>query len=121
MDITRRQAVKSAAFAAGAVAAAAVPVAARAQDVAGASSQEAVMRTRISNTSPLLLSAVYGNTPDSLWWGNTLEGAWSAVPDDIKPYAAIELHPAKVCKPTSCIPKDTPELRAWYKHMLDEA
>lgn len=120
MDITRRQAVKSAAFAIGAVAAA-VPVAARAQDAAGASSQDAVMRTRISNTSPLLLSAVYGNTPDSLWWGNTLEGAWSAVPDDIKPYAAIELHPAKVCKPTSCIPKDTPELRAWYKHMLDEA
>lgn len=62
MDITRRQAVKSAAFAVGAVAAA-VPVAARAQDAAGASSQDAVMRTRISNTSPLLLSAVYGNTP----------------------------------------------------------
>ena len=72
MDITRRQAVKSAAFAIGA--AAAVPAAARAQDAAGASSQDAVMRTRISNTSPLLLSAVYGNTPDSLWWGNTLEG-----------------------------------------------
>lgn len=79
------------------------------------------MRTVISNTSPLLLSAVYGNTPDSLWWGNTLEGAWAAIPDDIKPYAAIELHPAKVCKPTSCIPRDTPELRAWYVNMLKEA
>lgn len=83
--------------------------------------EDGAMRTNISNASPLLLSAVYGDTTDSLWWGNTLEGAWKAIPDDVKPYAAIELHPAKVCKPTSCIPRDTPELRAWYTNMLDTA
>lgn len=27
--------------------------------------------------------------------GNTLKGAWEAIPEDVKPYAAIELHPAK--------------------------
>lgn len=86
-----------------------------------ASADEVPMRTTINNESPLLLSAVYGNTEDSLWWGNTLQGAWNAIPDDLKPYAAIELHPAKVCKPTSCIPKDSDALRAWYKNMLDEA
>lgn len=80
------------------------------------------LRTNISNDSPLLLSAVYGNDQGTdLWWGNTLEGAWAAIPDDVKPYAAIELHPAKVAKPTSCIPKDSPELRAWYTKMLDKA
>lgn len=120
MDVTRRQAIKSAAAALGAVTATALPGVARADD-APAAVRASAMRTTINNASPLLLSAVYGNTPDSLWWGNTLEGAWAAVPDDIKPYAAIELHPAKVCKPTSCIPRDTPELRAWYTHMLDEA
>ncbi|MDB2091866.1 MULTISPECIES: glycoside hydrolase family 98 domain-containing protein [Clostridium] len=84
-------------------------------------SQEDEMRTKISNDSPLLIEPVYGDTENSLWWGNTLKGAWDAIPDDVKPYAAIELHPAKVCKPTSCIPKDTPELRRWYINMLDEA
>nr|WP_306792689.1 glycoside hydrolase family 98 domain-containing protein [Collinsella urealyticum] len=79
------------------------------------------MRTTINNESPLLLSAVYGDSTDGLWWGNTLEGAWRAIPDDVKPYSAIELHPAKVCKPTSCTPRDTPELRSWYISMLDTA
>ena len=119
MNFTRRQVLESSAAGMAAVAAGA-PRAAFAATV-GEEAQSVPLRTTINNGSPLLLSAVYGNTPESLWWGNTLEGAWSAVPDDVKPYAAIELHPAKVCKPTSCIPKDTPELRAWYINMLKEA
>ncbi|MDS5650489.1 glycosyl hydrolase family 98 C-terminal domain-containing protein [Streptococcus pneumoniae] len=80
------------------------------------------MRTTINNESPLLLSPLYGNdNGNGLWWGNTLKGAWEAIPEDVKPYAAIELHPAKVCKPTSCIPRDTKELREWYVKMLEEA
>ncbi|MBU9728837.1 glycoside hydrolase family 98 domain-containing protein [Diplocloster modestus] len=79
------------------------------------------MRMTIDNSHPLLISAVYGDPTDTLWYGNTLTGAWNAIPDDVKPYSVIELHPGKICKPTSCIPKDTPELRAWYIKMLEEA
>ncbi|MBF0787306.1 discoidin domain-containing protein [Streptococcus sp. 19428wC2_LYSM12] len=80
------------------------------------------MRTTINSHSPLLLSPLYGNDEgNGFWWGNTLKGAWDAIPEDVKPYAAIELHPAKVCKPTSCIPKDTVELRTWYEKKLAEA
>lgn len=119
MNLTRRQVIEAAVGLASV--AAAVPTIAGASPANGTGAGEVPMRTRIDNASPLLLSAVYGNTPDSLWWGNTLEGAWAAIPDDVKPHAAIELHPAKVCKPTSCIPRDTPELRSWYTAMLKEA
>lgn len=79
------------------------------------------MRMQIDNNNPLLISALYGDPDDKLWYGNTLTGAWDLIPDDVKPYSVLELHPGKICKPTSCIPKDTPELRAWYTMMLDEA
>lgn len=81
----------------------------------------AAMRMTINNENPLLISSVYGDPKETLWYGNTLTGAWSQIPDDVKPYSVIELHPGKICKPTNCIPKDTPELRAWYIKMLDEA
>lgn len=79
------------------------------------------MRMTVDNEHPLLISSVYGDPDETLWYGNSLTGAWDQIPDDVKPYSVIELHPGKVCQPTSCIPKDTPELRAWYIKMLDEA
>lgn len=79
------------------------------------------MRMRVDNEHPLLISSVYGDPNETLWYGNSLTGVWNQIPDDVKPYSVIELHPGKVCKPTSCIPRDTPELRAWYIKMLDEA
>lgn len=87
-----------------------------------AQENKAPMRMTINNENPLLLSPLYGNDESNgIWWNNTLEGAWNAIPEDIKPHAAIELHPAKVCKPTSCIPRDSETLRAWYVSMLDKA
>lgn len=79
------------------------------------------MRLTINNENPLLISSVYGDPEETLWYGNTLTGVWNQIPDDVKPYSVIELHPGKVCEPTSCIPKDTPALRAWYIKMLDQA
>lgn len=84
-------------------------------------SSNANMRMVIDNEHPLLISALYGDPEETLWYGNSLVGAWNQIPDDVKPYSVMELHPGKVCKPTSCIPRDTPELRAWYIKMLDEA
>lgn len=63
MNFTRRQVLESAAAGMAAVAAGA-PRAAFAATV-GEEAQSVPLRTTINNGSPLLLSAVYGNTPDT--------------------------------------------------------
>ena len=57
------------------------------------------MRMRVDNEHPLLISSVYGDPNETLWYGNSLTGVWNQIPDDVKPYSVIELHPGKVCKP----------------------
>lgn len=79
------------------------------------------MRMTVDNSHPLLICPVYGDPTNDLWYGNTLVGAWNLVPDDVKPYTVIELHPGKICTPNVCVPHDTTALRAWFIKMLDLA
>ena len=120
MDITRRQAVKICGFCRRRCGRR------RARSGLGAGCRRGILSRRCheDENKQYLPVAAFGRVRQHAGLplvGEHARGGLVRCPDDIKPYAAIELHPAKVCKPTSCIPKDTPELRAWYKHMLDEA
>ncbi len=54
------------------------------------------LRKVVDNAHPLLMLPVYGKeyspSGSELDWGDTLVGRWRQVPDDLKPFAAIELH-----------------------------
>lgn len=61
-------------------------------------------RMLVDAEHPLLLVSLYANTKHQEWWDNsgipgvpmqghnTMEGVWSLIPEDLKPYTAIQLH-----------------------------
>ena len=61
-------------------------------------------RMLVDAEHPLLLVSLYANTKHPTWWDNsgipgvpmqghnTMEGVWSLIPEDLKPYTAIQLH-----------------------------
>ena len=63
--------------------------------------EPAEKRREISNEFPLMIIPLYANGPYynqaervyGFWGDDTLIGKWEAVPDDLKPYTVIELHP----------------------------
>lgn len=64
----------------------------------------ATPRMLVDAEHPLLLVSLYANTKHPTWWDNsgipgvpmqghnTMEGVWSLIPEDLKPYTAIQLH-----------------------------
>lgn len=64
----------------------------------------ATPRMPVDAEHPLLLVSLYANTKHPAWWDNsgipgvpmqghnTMEGVWSLIPEDLKPYTAIQLH-----------------------------
>ena len=64
----------------------------------------ATPRMLIDAEHPLLLVSLYANTKHPAWWDNsgvpgvpmqghnTMEGVWRLIPEDLKPYTAIQLH-----------------------------
>ena len=61
-------------------------------------------RMLVDAEHPLQLVSLYANTKHPAWWDNsgipgvpmqghnTMEGVWSLIPEDLKPYTAIQLH-----------------------------
>lgn len=56
------------------------------------------LRKIVNNENPALLVPLYGKSPESLVMenGDTLLGRWETLPDDIKPYAVMQLHPGGI-------------------------
>ena len=64
----------------------------------------ATPRMLVDAEHPLLLVSLYANTKHPAWWDNsgvpgvpmqghnTMEGVWRLIPEDLKPYTAIQLH-----------------------------
>ena len=64
----------------------------------------ATPRMLVDAEHPLLLVSLYANTKHPDWWDNsgvpgvpmqghnTMEGVWRLIPEDLKPYTAIQLH-----------------------------
>ena len=84
--------------------------------------QPAEKRREISNTSPLMMIPLYANGETysqsekeyGFWGDDTLSGKWEEVPDDLKPYTVIELHPDD-------LPKRDGAVQDFYEHFLKEA
>ncbi|VRM46131.1 Glycosyl hydrolase [Streptococcus pneumoniae] len=77
-------------------------------------------RREINNEHPLLMMPLYANGEEfnqgkyTFWGGDTLTGKWENIPDDLKPYTVIQLHPDD-------LPKRDGAARDFYEHMLEEA
>lgn len=84
--------------------------------------QPAEKRREISNTSPLMMIPLYANGETysqsekeyGFWGDDTLSEKWEEVPDDLKPYTVIELHPDD-------LPKRDGAVQDFYEHFLKEA
>ena len=79
-------------------------------------------RREISNTSPLMIIPLYANGVTyeqqnreyGFWGDDTLIGKWESVPDDLKPYTVIEIHPDD-------LPKRDGVAADFYEHILQQA
>ena len=77
-------------------------------------------RREISNEHPLMIIPLYAHGPKyergeyGFWGDDTLTGKWETVPDDLKPYTVIELHPDD-------LPKREGTASDFYEHYLEEA
>lgn len=78
-------------------------------------------RREISNEKPLMIIPLYANGPlyeqngeYGFWGDDTLVGKWQSVPDDLKPYTVIELHPDD-------LPKREGSAADFYEHFLQLA
>ena len=79
-------------------------------------------RREISNQVPLMMIPLYANGEKyaqaerqyTFWGDDTLTGKWEEVPDDLKPYTVIELHPDD-------LPKQNGSAADFYEHYLEEA
>lgn len=84
--------------------------------------EPAEKRREISNEKPLMIIPLYANGEAyaksereyAFWGDDTLVGKWEAVPDDLKPYTVIELHPDD-------LPKQNGTAADFYEHFLAEA
>ncbi|MGY3724519.1 NPCBM/NEW2 domain-containing protein [Granulicatella balaenopterae] len=74
-------------------------------------------RREISNESPLMMIPLYANGSAyeqgnyEFWGEDTLYGKWESIPEDIKPYVVIELHPDD-------LPKRDGSAADFYEHFL---
>lgn len=77
-------------------------------------------RRAVSNEHPLMIIPLYAHGPKyergeyGFWGDDTLTGKWETVPDDLKPYTVIELHPDD-------LPKKEGTASDFYQHYLEEA
>ncbi|BFK82580.1 hypothetical protein I3900191A7_27250 [Clostridium baratii] len=77
-------------------------------------------RREISNEHPLLMIPLYAHGPKyqqgeyAFWGDDTLVGKWENVPEDLKPYTVIQLHPDD-------LPKTDGTAADFYEHVLKEA
>lgn len=77
-------------------------------------------RREVSNEHPLMIIPLYAHGPKyergeyGFWGDDTLTGKWETVPDDLKPYTVIELHPDD-------LPKKEGTASDFYQHYLEEA
>lgn len=84
--------------------------------------EPAEKRREISNEKPLMIIPLYANGEAyaqsdreyTFWGDDTLVGKWEEVPDDLKPYTVIELHPDD-------LPKRDGTAADFYEHFLAEA
>ena len=77
---------------------------ATAEIVVTSTESAATPRMLVDAEHPLLLVSLYANTKHPAWWDNsgvpgvpmqghnTMEGVWRLIPEDLKPYTAIQLH-----------------------------
>ena len=79
---------------------------------------EIEQRLEISNEEPLLIVPVYcqryNANETEMQWGDTLLGRWNSIPDDIKPYAIMQIH-AGACE------YYTDAVMRFYEQQLDIA
>lgn len=73
------------------------------------------LRKIVNNENPALLVPLYGKSPESLVMenGDTLLGRWETLPDDIKPYAVMQLHPGGI--------SGTNNIKKFYENQLNIA
>lgn len=77
-------------------------------------------RRAVSNEHPLMIIPLYAHGPKyergeyGFCGDDTLTGKWETVPDDLKPYTVIELHPDD-------LPKKEGTASDFYQHYLEEA
>lgn len=81
---------------------------------------KAEKRREISNEHPLIMIPLYANGPKyekgeyAFWGDDTLVGKWEQIPDDLKPYTVIQLHPDD-------LPKINGSAADFYENILKEA
>lgn len=79
-------------------------------------------RMEVSNEHPLLMLPLYAHGPRyseperkySFWGDDTLIGKWQSVPEELKPYTIVQLHPDDLAKRRGV-------LADFYVHYLEEA
>lgn len=84
--------------------------------------EPAEKRREVSNESPLMIIPLYANgeyySQDErvygFWGDDTLIGKWEAVPEDLKPYTVIELHPDD-------LPMEDGVAEDFYEYFLEQA
>ena len=90
-------------------------------------------RMPVDKEHPLLLVSIYAQTKKQDWWeagkpagipsqGNlSVTGIWNNIPDDLKPYTAIQLHADDFVGHGYGGYGDHDRLWAWYSYFVDQA
>lgn len=77
-------------------------------------------RREVSNEQPLLMMPLYAHGPKyeageyAFWGDDTLIEKWEGIPDELKPYSVMELHPDD-------LPKNTESAADFYEYFLEIA
>lgn len=77
-------------------------------------------RREVSNEQPLLMMPLYAHGPKyeegeyAFWGDDTLIEKWELIPDELKPYSVLELHPDD-------LPKNATSAADFYEHFLEIA
>ncbi|MDQ8734776.1 glycoside hydrolase family 98 domain-containing protein [Paenibacillus sp. LHD-38] len=76
-------------------------------------------RMEVDNDHPLLIIPVYGKEYDpvesTFQWEDTLLGRWDSIPDDVKPYAVMEIHAGSIGMGNEA------EMKAFYTQQMEIA
>lgn len=90
-------------------------------------------RMPVDEEHPLLLVSIYAQTKKQEWWGSgvpkgvpaqgnlSVTGVWEMIPDDLKPYTAIQLHGDDFIGHGYGGYGDHDALWAWYTYFVDQA
>lgn len=90
-------------------------------------------RMPVDEEHPLLLVSIYAQTKKQDWWGSgvpkgvpaqgnlSVTGVWEMIPDDLKPYTAIQLHGDDFIGHGYGGYGDHDALWAWYSYFVDQA